>query len=55
MIDQQLRDAFQQAHPEDLRTIAQYIRWVKLRRRIHAAFYQKPAHWITALRTVHWI
>lgn len=47
--------ALLQSHPADLRLIAQYILWVKLRRRIHNYFYQRPAHWVAPARTVHWI
>lgn len=46
--------ALQQAHPDDLRVIAQYIRWVRVRRRIHSAFYQKPAHWVAG-PYAHWV
>lgn len=41
-----LHAALQGTHPEDLPRILQYVRWVKLRRLIHSAFYHFPAHWL---------
>lgn len=54
-MNRHIHAALQQAHPEDLRVIAQYIRWVKIRRHVHNAFYQKPVHWVTVPRTAHWV
>jgi hypothetical protein len=51
-------DALQQAHPDDLKVIQRYIAWVKLRRRIHDTFYQKPVHWVDTTRRIqsaHWV
>lgn len=47
--------ALQQTHPEDLQLIAQYVRWVKLRRLINFAFYKNIAHWVSPSIKVHWI
>jgi len=54
----QIKAALEQAHPDDLNTIRYYIAWVKLRRRVHDSFYEKPVHWVRTTRRIqsaHWL
>lgn len=53
-INEQLAQAIYESHPEDLQTIRKYIAWVKLRRKVHHAFYPS-VHWIASERKYHWI
>ena len=53
-IDELLAKAICESHPEDLQTIRKYIEWVKVRRKVHYAFYPS-AHWIRPQRRVHWV
>lgn len=53
-INEEIFLALLESHPDDLKVIKQYVRWVKVRRVIHDIFY-KSAHWVRSGRRVHWV
>jgi hypothetical protein len=55
-MNNEIRTALLESHPNDLPAIRQYVAWVKFRRRAHNVFYT-PAHWVqgTKRATYHWL
>lgn len=53
-IDDEIAKAVFDSNKADLRTILNYVRWVKVRRQIHHRFYF-DAHWIRPIGNVHWV
>lgn len=44
------------SHPEDLKPIKRYARWLRLRRQVNNYFYLVPQmHWVKPPRLAHWI
>jgi len=58
-----IRSELQNAHPEDISVIRQYVTWLRFRRYVNNSFYhyprahwvKVPPHWIISEQRAHWI